>query len=150
MFGPMDEDEETGTGQIDEKAELRRNIRRVERAIELVRETFSALGAGDAPGVVERLAGLEAELDSLRPPEPRKCREFLRASLRARKGLMGIDPELVVLYCRCFECATLRAKLRLEQPTVREISPLLVEEGTTPSLQPETTPTESSPSGDSA
>ncbi len=125
-----------------EKAERRRDIRRVERALELVREAFAELQAADAPGVVEHLAGLEAQLDALRPPEPRKCREYQRATLRAKKGLMGIDPELVVLYCRCFECATLRAKNKLEQPTHRALSPLLVDD--------DPTPEGSSPSADSA
>jgi hypothetical protein len=73
-------------------AELRRKIRRAERAIELVREAFAELGAAELPGVIERLAGLEGELDRLRPPEPRKCKEYLRAAARARKGIMGIDP----------------------------------------------------------
>lgn len=106
-------------------AEQRRKVRRAERAIELVREAFAELGAADAPGVVERLAALESELDQHRPPEPRKCKEYLRASARAKKGLMGIDPELVVYYCRCFECATLRAKNKLEQPHTRALSPLV-------------------------
>lgn len=114
-------------------AELRRKIRRAERAIELVREAFAELGAAELPGVVERLAGLESELDRLRPPEPRKCKEYLRAAARARKGIMGIDPELVVYYCRCFECATLRAKHKLEQPQARKLSPLVSDDaGLTP------------------
>lgn len=114
-------------------AELRRKIRRAERAIELVREAFAELGAAEAAGVVERLAGLESELDRLRPPEPRKCKEYLRAAARARKGIMGIDPELVVYYCRCFECATLRAKHKLEQPQARKLSPLVSDDaGLTP------------------
>lgn len=127
----------------DDKAELRRKLRRVERAIELVRECFGELDAASRPGVLDHLAGLERELDELRPPEPRKCREYARASLRAKKGLMGIDPELVVLYCRCFECTTLRAKLKLEQPSVRELSPLLSE-------APGPTAEAPSPSSDSA
>jgi hypothetical protein len=114
-------------------AELRRKIRRAERAIELVREAFAELGAAELPGVIERLAGLESELDRLRPPEPRKCKEYLRAAARARKGIMGIDPELVVYYCRCFECATLRAKHKLEQPQARKLSPLVSDDaGLTP------------------
>ncbi len=110
-------------------AEQRKRVRRAERAIELVREAFAELGAAEDPGVVERLAALEGELDKHRPPEPRKCKEYLRAATRARKGVIGIDPEMVVYYCRCFECATLRAKNKLEQPHVRgALSPLVTDE----------------------
>jgi hypothetical protein len=109
-------------------AEQRKRVRRAERAIELVREAFAELGAAEAPGVAERLAALEQELDQHRPPEPRKCKEYLRAQARAKKGIIGIDPELVVFYCRCFECATIRAKNKLEQPHNRPLSPLVTDE----------------------
>lgn len=109
-------------------AEQRKKVRRAERAIELVREAFADLGAAEDPGVVERLAALEGDLDKHRPPEPRKCKEYTRATARARKGIIGIDPELVVFYCRCFECATLRAKNKLEQPHSRPLSPLVTDD----------------------
>lgn len=109
--------------------EQRKRVRRAERAIELVREAFAELGAAEDPGVVERLAALEGELDKHRPPEPRKCKEYTRAAARAKKGVIGIDPEMVVYYCRCFECATLRAKNKLEQPHLRgALSPLVTDE----------------------
>lgn len=100
----------------DQHAEQRRQVRRALKVIEQLREVFGALGAADRPEVAAIIGALEKELDALKPPDPRRCKEFLRAVGRARKGLVGIAPEDVVLYCRCFECTTLRTKLGLTQP----------------------------------
>lgn len=104
----------------------RANVQRGLRAVAQVRSAFEALGAADKPEVVALLEKLEGELDALRPPDPRKCKEYLRAVSRERKGLIGIRPEDVVRYCRCPECTLLRMKMGLEHPsgpTAEELEP---------------------------
>lgn len=108
-------------------AERRRQIKKGQKTMEALRETFVELGADGDPNIVALLAQLDQHLERLKPPEPRKCKEYLRALSRAKKGLLGIAPEHVVLYCRCFECTSLRAKEGLEQPATRPVSPVLME-----------------------
>jgi hypothetical protein len=107
--------------------ERRRQVKKGQKTMEALRETFVELGADGDPNIVQLLAQLDQHLERLKPPEPRKCKEYLRALSRAKKGLLGIAPEHVVLYCRCFECTSLRAKEGLEQPATRPVSPVLME-----------------------
>ncbi|MCC7382421.1 MAG: hypothetical protein IT384_11355 [Deltaproteobacteria bacterium] len=96
--------------------ETRRQVKKGLKTVEGLRELFKALGADPRPEIAALLSGLEDELEALRPPEPRKCKEFLRALGRAKKGLMGVSPEDVALYCKCAECTALRARQGLQQP----------------------------------
>ncbi|MFO0723956.1 MAG: hypothetical protein U1E65_09255 [Myxococcota bacterium] len=110
-----------------EDVERRRLIKKAQKNMEALRETLGELELLGSPKTLESLAALDAEIESKKPPEPRRCKEYLRALSRAKKGLLGIAPEHVVLYCRCFECSALRAKEGLEQPATRPIPQEIVE-----------------------
>lgn len=101
-------DEESTENEPDERA-LRQSARKGFRAIEVLREVYTLLGAEDDE-VTKLLAPVEERLEALKPPEKRKCKEYKRALTRARKGLVGIDPDEVVLYCACRECKAIREK----------------------------------------
>lgn len=88
--------------------------RRAMRAVETLRLIFLDLGA--AGNAFERLEDLLGSLELFRPPELRRCKEFRRAWARKERGIMGIRPEDVALYCRCPECTEIRGRLKLEQP----------------------------------
>ncbi len=98
-------------------AEKRREVRRGHKAIETLREIFAALEVKEIEAVNGLLAAVGVQLDALRPPDKRRCKEYLRAVGRSKKGLLGISPEDVVLYCRCEECSVLRLKLNVTQPS---------------------------------
>lgn len=101
----------------DQYSERRREVRRGLKAVEQMREIFANLGAQERPEINGLLESLEHELDALKPPDPRRCKEYLRAVARSKKGLLGIAPEDVALYCRCPECSALRAKTGAAQPS---------------------------------
>jgi hypothetical protein len=96
----------------DRNTERKQKVRRAEKALDTLKEALAALGAE----VPQEIAAIERAIEALRPPEPRRCKEYLRALSRSKKGILGIPPEDVVLYCRCQECRDLRVKLGMEQP----------------------------------
>ena len=110
-----------------EDAERRKLIKKAQKALEALKESLGELQLLGSSKTLEALAAIESEIDAKKPPEPRRCKEYLRAFSRAKKGLLGIAPEHVVLYCRCFECSALRAKEGLEQPATRAVPQEIIE-----------------------
>lgn len=102
--------------------ETRALVQRGLRALDGVRAAFAALGATDE-AVGALLAKVEVELNARRPPEPRRCKEYLRSVAREKKGLIGISPEDVALYCRCPECSGIRDRLGVELGAGRPPAP---------------------------
>jgi hypothetical protein len=118
--------------EVDEEAqnERRRLVKRAQKALEAARAVYADLGIAERPSVLAMFTALDAEAEREKPPEPRRCKEYLRAVTRAKKGLMGISPDHVVFYCRCVECTAIRAKERLVQPELHVV----------PSPAPESSP----------
>jgi hypothetical protein len=100
----------------EEDKAIRSMLRRGEKALEIVQEIFDTFEPGPGRAVVTAMKRVADELETLRPPKPRKCKEFKRALGLARKGEMGIHPDDIVRYCRCEECQALREKEGMEHP----------------------------------
>jgi hypothetical protein len=108
--------EEKTTPHEDDGSERRRQLKKAHKALESLRGALAEIGAGTKTEVAALLSALEDEIEALRPAEPRKCKEYQRALGRAKKGLLGVSPEDVALYCRCAECTSLRAQRGMAQP----------------------------------
>lgn len=89
-------------------------LRRGRAALTALARAFDDLGSTDL--VAQALAELGARLDTFEPPLPRMCKEYRRARVLARQGLMGIHPEDVFRYCACPECYLLREDRGLPHP----------------------------------
>ncbi len=100
----------------EEDKAIRSMLRRGEKALDIVQEIFDTFEPGPGRAVVNAMKRVADELETLRPPKPRKCKEYKRALGLARKGEMGIHPDDIVRYCRCEECQALRAKDGMEHP----------------------------------
>lgn len=100
----------------DEDKAIRALLKKGEKALETFEEVMAGFEPGPERAVKNALKRLAEELEGLRPPEPRKCKEYKRALALARKGEMGIHPDDVMKFCRCEECAALRAKAGVEHP----------------------------------
>ncbi|MCB9646507.1 MAG: hypothetical protein H6730_07910 [Deltaproteobacteria bacterium] len=100
----------------EEEKAIRGLIKKGEKALEAFEEVLACFEPGPERAVKNALKRLAEELDALKPPEPRKCKEYKRALALARKGEMGIHPDDVMKYCRCEECTALRAKAGVDDP----------------------------------
>lgn len=108
----------------DEELKNRRAAaKRGKKLLEALTEVLTTLNA-DAP-TLDAVQNLDRVMDRLNPPDLKKCKEYVRALKRSQKGLPGIDPEDVVLYCSCAECRDVRDRFGLDQPTDEEAEQLL-------------------------
>lgn len=108
----------------DEELKNRRTAaKRGKKLLEALSEVFATLDADTS--MLEAVQGLEVVLDRLNPPDLKRCKEYVRALKRSQKGLPGIDPEDVVLYCSCAECRDVRDRFGLDQPADDEAEQLL-------------------------
>ena len=100
----------------EEDKAIRALLKRGEKALEAYAEVLASFEPGPGRAVKNALERLAEELESVKPPEPRKCKEYKRAIALARKGEMGIHPDDVMKYCRCEECTALREKAGVDHP----------------------------------
>lgn len=108
----------------DEELKNRRAAaKRGKKLLEALHEVLATLDADTS--TLELVQGLDPVLDRLNPPDLKKCKEYLRALKRSQKGLPGIDPEDVVLYCSCAECRDVRDRFGLDQPADEDAEQLL-------------------------
>lgn len=108
----------------DEELKNRRAAaKRGKKLLETLNEVLVTLDADAA--TLDAVLTLDRVLDRLTPPDLKKCKEYVRALKRSQKGLPGIDPEDVVLYCNCGECRDVRDRFGLDQPSDEEAEQLL-------------------------
>lgn len=100
----------------DEEKAIRGLLKKASKALETIEEVFASFEPGPERPVKNALAKIAGEIDALKPPEPRKCKEYKRAIALARKGEMGIHPDDVMRFCRCSECHVLREKAGMDHP----------------------------------
>lgn len=100
----------------DEAKLIRAALKKAEKAIEQINEVLDQFEPAPDRSVKNALKRITQELDALKPPEPRKCKEYKRALGLARKGEMGIHPDDIMKYCRCSECHELREKAGFSHP----------------------------------
>ncbi len=100
----------------EEAKQIRVLLKKAEKALEQVSEVIDTFEPGPERAVKNAIKRLAQELDALKPPEPRRCKEYKRALALARKGEMGIHPDDIMKYCRCAECHDLREKAGLSHP----------------------------------
>ncbi len=120
MFEPDEDEPEDELPEIPPKDEAekaaRTALKKGQKALELLREAFCALGAEKDAALEALFRELNQRLEELGPPEPRKCKEYRRALVILQKGGIGIHPDDVVRFCRCEECENLRDKMGLTHP----------------------------------
>ena len=108
----------------DEELKNRRlAAKRGRKLVEGLTEVLETLDADSSAR--EALAEFDRMLDRLTPPDLKKCKEYVRALKRSQKGLPGIEPEDVVLYCNCGECRDVRDRFGLDQPSDEDAELLL-------------------------
>lgn len=100
----------------DEAKQIRVLLKKAEKALEQIDAVLGAFEPAPERSVKNAMKRLAQEIDALKPPEPRRCKEYKRAITLARKGEMGIHPDDVMRYCRCSECHDLREKAGLDHP----------------------------------
>ncbi len=101
----------------DERERMQKLLtRRAEKALRQVRECFYDLCEEPDDEASALMDTLQKKINGLKPKPPRKCKEYKRALINARKGLAGIHPDDVVKYCHCNECYRLREDMGLLHP----------------------------------